>query len=108
MSKAAWPPPSSCMHSEMRRVKRLGDCGRWFGGALVALAALVPCARADYVVLQSGQRVHVTGYQQVGDTLRLTVPGGTLEIPAAELLRIDPEDEFRPIEVKLLDVPFAN
>jgi hypothetical protein len=96
------------MHSEMRRVKRLGDCGRWFGGALVALVALVPCARADYMVLQSGQRIHVTGYQQVGDTLRLTVPGGTLEIPATELLRVDPEDEFRPIQAKLLDVPFAN
>ena len=54
-----------------------------------------PCARADYVVLQTGQRIHVTGYERVGDTLRLTMAGGTLEIPADALLRIDPEDTFR-------------
>jgi hypothetical protein len=77
-------------------------------GAIVALAALAPCARADYVVLQSGQRIHVTAYQQVGDTLRLTVPGGSLEIPATELMRFEPEDTFQPVKVKLLDVPFAD
>jgi len=72
------------------------------------LAALAPCARADYLVLQSGQRIHVTGYERVGDTLRLTVPGGTLEIPADALVRVDPEDTFLPVKVKLLDVPYAN
>lgn len=73
-----------------------------------ALAAFVPCASAEYIVLQSGQRIHVTGYERVGDTLRLTMAGGTLEIPADELVRIDPEDTFLPVKVKLLDVPFAN
>ena len=73
-----------------------------------ALTALAPCARADYLVLQSGQRIHVTGYERVGDTLRLTVPGGTLEIPAEALVRVDPEDTFLPVKVKLLDVPYAN
>ena len=34
--------------------------------------------------------------------------GGTLEIPAEALSRIDPEDTFLPVKVKLLDVPFAN
>ena len=48
----------------------------------MALAALAPCARADYIVLQTGQRIHVTGYERVGDTLRLTMSGGSLEIPA--------------------------
>jgi hypothetical protein len=71
-------------------------------------AALAPVARADYAVLQSGQRVHITGYETLGETIRLTMPGGTLEIPADSLLRIDPEDTFLPIKVKLLDVPFAN
>ena len=89
-------------------VKRFPHCGKWLSGAIVALATLVPSARADYMVLQSGQRIHVTGYERVGDTLRLTMAGGTLEIPADALVRVDPEDTFLPVKVKLLDVPFAN
>jgi hypothetical protein len=76
--------------------------------AAILCAALAPIARADYAVLQSGQRIHITGYETIGDTIRLTVPGGTLEIPADSLLRIDPEDTFAPVKVKLLDVPFAD
>jgi soluble lytic murein transglycosylase-like protein len=76
--------------------------------ALVGLASLTPAARADYAVLQSGQRIHITGYERVGDTLHLTMTGGTLEIPADSVLRIDPEDTFLPVKVKLLDVPFAS
>ena len=75
---------------------------------VVLLAVLTPVARADYAVLQSGQRIHITGYERVGDTLRLSMTGGTLEIPADALLRIDPEDTFLPVKVKLLDVPFAT
>ena len=81
---------------------------RAIGAAIVLCAALAPVARADYAVLQSGQRVHITGYETLGDTIRLTMPGGTLEIPADSLLRIDPEDTFLPVKMKLLDVPFAN
>ncbi len=76
--------------------------------AIAVLAVFAPCARADYVVLQSGQRIHVTGYERVGDTMRLTMTGGTLEIPADALVRIDPEYTFTPVKIKLLDVPFAN
>jgi hypothetical protein len=93
---------------EMREVKRLRQCGTWLCGAIVAVAALAPSARADYVVLQSGQRIHVTGYERVGDTLRLTMTGGTLEIPADAFLLVEPEDTFLPVKVKLLDVPFAK
>ena len=75
---------------------------------MLALAALPPSARADYVVMQSGQSFHVTSYERVGSMLRLTMPGGTLEIPADALLRIDPEDTFLPVKIKLLDVPYAN
>src|SRR5579863_8519038 len=102
------------MRLEMRDVIRFipcGPCGKWFCGAIMAigaLAALAPCARADYVVLQSGQRIHVTGYERVGDSLRLTMAGGTLEIPADAIVRVDPEDTFAPVKVKLLDVPLAN
>jgi soluble lytic murein transglycosylase-like protein len=34
--------------------------------------------------------------------------GGTLEIPADALVRVDPEDTFLPVKVKSLDVPYAN
>ncbi len=96
------------MHLEMRDVKQFPPFGKWFCGAIVALAALVPCARADYMVLQTGQRIHVTGYERVGDTLHLTMAGGTLEIPADALVRVDPEDIFLPVKVRSLDVPYAN
>jgi hypothetical protein len=96
------------MHLEMRELMRFLARWNWLLGAIVALAALAPGARADYVVLQSGQRIHVTGYERMGDTLHLTVPGGTLEIPADSVVRIDPEDTFLPVRVKSLDVPFAN
>jgi hypothetical protein len=78
------------------------------GLAILLFAALPPVARADYAVLRSGQRIHITGYETLGETIRLTMLGGTLEIPADSLLRIDPEDTFLPIKVKLLDVPFAE
>jgi len=76
--------------------------------AIVLFAALAPAARADYAVLQSGQRIHITGYESLGETIHLTMQGGTLEIPADSLLRIDPEDTFPAVKAKLLDVPFAN
>jgi hypothetical protein len=78
------------------------------GGVFVLFAALAPIARADYAVLQSGQRIHITSYENLGETIRLTMQGGTLEIPADSLLKIAPEDTFLPVKVKLLDVPFAN
>jgi hypothetical protein len=92
-------------------VRRFAHCTKWIPGAIVmiaALASIVPCARADYIVLQSGQRIHVTAYERIGDTLHLTMSGGTLEIPADALVRVDPEDTFLPVKVKLLDVPYAN
>jgi soluble lytic murein transglycosylase-like protein len=94
------------MRVERRNLNRF----RWVAAAaVVALcAALAPAVRADYAVLQSGQRVHITGYERLGKMIRLTVTGGTLEIPAESLLRVDPEDTFLPVKLKLLDVPFAD
>ena len=83
------------------RVRRLGF-------AIVAFAALSPIARADYAVLQSGQRIHITGYERSAESVHLTVMGGTLDIPLDSLLRIDPEDTFLTVKTKLLDVPFAE
>ncbi len=65
----------------------------WILG-LALLAALAPAARADYAVLRSGQKLHITGYERLGDTMRLYVGGGTVEVPASDVLRIEPEDEF--------------
>lgn len=63
---------------------------------LVALA--VPSARADYALLKSGVRLHITGYEMagypIGSTVRLAVDGGTVEVPAADLIAIEPEDLF--------------
>jgi hypothetical protein len=81
---------------------------RAIGAAMVLFAAQAPAAHADYAVLQSGQRLHITSYETLGETIRLTMLGGTLEIPADSLLRIDPEDTFPPVKTKLLDVPFAD
>jgi len=91
--------------TELTRISHTAKCSVC---ALVVLAFITPAARADYAVLQSGQRIHITGYERVGDTFHLTMIGGTLEIPADSLLRIDPEDTFLPVKVKLLDVPFAS
>ncbi|HKS67183.1 MAG TPA: lytic transglycosylase domain-containing protein [Candidatus Acidoferrales bacterium] len=63
-----------------------------FAAALAALAA-VP-ANADYAVLRSGARLHITGYQQTGDRIRLTIAGGTVEVAAADIVSIEPEEEF--------------
>jgi hypothetical protein len=79
-----------------------------FAAAIFLCAGFVPCARADYAVLQSGQRIHITGYERIGETIRLTMAGGTMEIPAASLTQIDPEDIFPAVKIKLLDIPYAN
>jgi len=61
---------------------------------LAAAALLVPAARADYAVLRSGVRLHITAYELTGDQVRLTVPGGFVQIAATSLLAVEPEDTF--------------
>ena len=51
-------------------------------------------ARAEYIVLKSGQRLVVTGYQLVGDTYKLQLTRGSAEIPASEVVAIEPEEIF--------------
>jgi soluble lytic murein transglycosylase-like protein len=60
---------------------------------LAALAIAVP-ARAEYFLLRSGQRLHITGYQLLGETYRLQMNGGFVELPAADVVAIEPEDVF--------------
>jgi soluble lytic murein transglycosylase-like protein len=62
---------------------------------LAAFAAIgAPAARGDYAVLRSGQRLHITGYEALGPTVRLTIAGGSVEIPAEELDHVEPEEIF--------------
>jgi hypothetical protein len=81
---------------------------RWAILAALCCPLVAPGARAEYTVLQSGQRLHITAYERRGDTLRLTMAGGVIEVPADSVIRIDPEDTFLPVKMKLLDVPFAQ
>lgn len=63
--------------------------------ALMAAAlAANPVARADYAVLRSGLRLHITGYRQTGDRITLTVAGGTAEVAASDVVAIEPEEVF--------------
>jgi soluble lytic murein transglycosylase-like protein len=62
---------------------------------LVVLAA--PALRAEYVVLRSGQRLKVTGYQLQGDKYHLQLGGGFVDVPAADVVAIEPEDTFAPL-----------
>ena len=77
--------------------------------ALFIYSFAVPSARAEYIVLRSGQRLVVTGYQLVGDKYKLTLNGGSAEIPAADVVAIEPEEIFRS-EAKpaLPDIPYAE
>jgi hypothetical protein len=62
---------------------------------LVVLAA--PAVRAEYFVLRSGQRLKVTGYQLLGDKYHLQLSGGFVDIAAADVVTIEPEDVFTPV-----------
>jgi len=66
---------------------------------LVLLGAAVvnpPGTRADYAVLRTGLRLHITGYEQTGDRVKLTVAGGTVEVAATDITAIEPEENFAP------------
>jgi len=70
------------------------------GALLLPLFGLVaPAAHAEYIVLRSGQRLSVTSYQLLGDTYRLQVSGGVIQVLAADVVTIEPEEVFTPAPV---------
>ena len=74
---------------------------------LMAFAA--PALRAEYIVLRSGQRLAVTGYQILGDKYRLQMKGGTAEVPVEQVVSIEPEEIFislPPMEIS--QEPFGD
>jgi soluble lytic murein transglycosylase-like protein len=82
-------------------------------GLVLVVSALAtfcaPAARADYAVLRSGQRLHVSGYLRQGGTVTLYVAGGSMTVASDEVVRFEPEDTFTPASPgSAPDVPFAT
>ena len=80
-----------------------------FAAAALALGSSAPPARADYVVLRGGVRLNVSGYEILGDRYRLHLKGGTAEVVADDVVAIEPEEIFEPVEEPLNDkTPFEK
>ena len=62
--------------------------------ACAVLAFLGPVLRAETVVLRNGLRLNVTSYQLIGETYRLQLSGGFVEVPATEVETIEPQALF--------------
>jgi hypothetical protein len=86
------------------RLKRAFCAPDAVAGRAVLLLSLVlltaQALRAEYVVIRSGQRLKVTGYQLLGDKYRLQMTGGSVEIAAVDVVAIEPEDVFTPLPAK--------
>lgn len=82
-----------------------------FGPAfLLAVGISASGARADYAVLKSGLRLHITGYQTDGGNMRLTVEGGEVNVASSDVVAIEPEEQFTTVPSPLpLDpnIPYA-
>jgi soluble lytic murein transglycosylase-like protein len=65
--------------------------------AASAASIVAPAARADYAVLRSGATIHITGYQESNGTVTLNFDGGSAQIPASELVSVEPEEHFEAI-----------
>ena len=75
---------------------------------LLLLASCLP-ARADYVVLRSGARLNVSGYEILGDHYRLHVQGGVADVPVEDIVAIEPEEIFTPSTEPLTEkTPFQK
>ena len=72
------------------RLMRVVVCVTLCGAAATEL-------RAEYVVLRSGQKLHVTGYELVSEKYRLQVQGGRVEVAATDVVAIEPEEIFTPV-----------
>ena len=67
---------------------------RWW--LLAILFAAAGPLQAEYFVLRNGQRISVTSYERRGDTYRLQVQGGFIEIRAGDVVAIEPQEVFPP------------
>lgn len=85
--------------SEMTAKLRNRMANRLCATALLAGAAMfaAPLTRADYAVLRSGARLHITGYEESNGSVTLNFDGGSARIPASELVSIEPEEQFTEV-----------
>lgn len=65
-------------------------------GLILALG-ITPNARAEYIVLRTGARLNVTGYELLGSKYRLQLKGGTAEVAVEDVVAIEPEEIFEPL-----------
>jgi hypothetical protein len=73
------------------------------------LLGMSPSLRAEYVALRNGQRLHVTGYQLLGEKYRLQFAGGMVEVPVEEVIAVEPEDQFAPLPAPVAETaPFRE
>jgi soluble lytic murein transglycosylase-like protein len=74
-----------------------------------ALLIMAASARADYVVLRSGARLNVTGYELLGEKYRLHLKGGVADVPVEDIVSFEPEEVFEPLPEPLSDTtPFQR
>lgn len=85
---------------------------RFVAVSFLALALVIAAPKpafADYVVLRSGARLDVTGYEILPDRYILHLKGGVAEVPLTEIVGIEPEEIFDPVEMPLNDkTPFER
>ena len=78
---------------------------------MAAVAAFIaPFARADYAVLRSGAKLHITGYQESNGRVILNFNGGSAEIPVGDLVAVEPEEQFQalPRPASSSNEPYAD
>lgn len=63
----------------------------------VVAACIAPMARADYAVLRSGAKIHITGYQVSNGRVILNFNGGSAEVAASDLVAVEPEEQFQAL-----------
>lgn len=93
LKRAFYAPDGLAGHALSVPVVVAGRCALLL--LLMVLAA--PAVRAEYFVLRSGQRLKVTGYQLLGDKYHLQLSGGFVDVAAADVVTIEPEDIFTPV-----------
>jgi soluble lytic murein transglycosylase-like protein len=76
----------------MKRIVHLFNCPLTYLAVLGFLGASP--AHADYAVMRSGARIHITSYERKGDMVRLSLGGGITDVAAADIVSIEPEDVF--------------
>lgn len=58
---------------------------------IIAAFAIAPTLRAETVVLKSGLRINVTGYQLLSEKYHLQLSGGSVDVPVEEVEVIEPQ-----------------